>query len=141
MYTKNGDYLGQDFDENETKLFNPETDVDRPMVNLVSAGSTSEPVGPSRPISGDTLEGFRNNSTPVKGRRGSSPLQPLGAKSEKATSAGALAAAGNGDEISPAGPHPTVTGERLDPRSREVKAGDVYQAGPDAEAGMHLPHQ
>ena len=100
---------GQDFDENETKLFDPETDVERPIVNVVTGGSTS---GPSRPISGDTLSAYRREealqqqqqqqaqspdaaqntprhqtqpsaSTIRSPRRLSSPLPPIDAEDEK----------------------------------------------------------
>ena len=98
---------GQDFDENETKLFNPERDVERPIVSVAAGGSTS---GPSRPISGDTLSAFKREDTlsqqdqsrdlaqgPSRHhaqssigttrspRRLSSPLPPINAEDEKAT--------------------------------------------------------
>ena len=102
---------GQDFDENETKLFDPERDVERPIVSVVTGGSIS---GPSRPISGDTLSGYKREealqqqqqqqaqsrdagpntsrhqaqpsaSTIRSPRRLSSPLPPIDAEDEKST--------------------------------------------------------
>ena len=57
---------GQDFDENETKLFDPERDVERPIVSVAAGGSIS---GQSRPISGDTLSGHRREETPLQQQR------------------------------------------------------------------------
>ena len=95
---------GQDFDENETKLFDPEKgSTDRPMVTLVNPTNLGSLVsapessrrGNSRPISGDTLGGLRRKDSAAgiepdditapgsregsnfKPRRGSSPLSPL----------------------------------------------------------------
>ena len=66
---------GQDFDEHETKIFDPERDVDRPMVSLVDpAPSTSSPAaGRSRPISGDTLGGYRREEIPLEQVRSTTP--------------------------------------------------------------------
>lgn len=51
---------GQDFDENETQLFDPEKDVNRPMVNFAAPSETmSDPNAKSRPISGDTFAEYR----------------------------------------------------------------------------------
>ena len=97
---------GQDFDENETKLFDPERDVERPIVSVAAGGSLS---GPSRPISGDTLSAFKREAslsqqeqprdsapgpsrhrpqsstgTTRSPRRLSSPLPPINAEDEKA---------------------------------------------------------
>ena len=96
---------GQDFDENETKLFDPERDVERPIVSVAAGGSLS---GPSRPISGDTLSAFKREETQSQQdqsrdsaqgpsrhhaqssvgttrspRRLSSPLPPINAEDEK----------------------------------------------------------
>ena len=150
---------GQDFDENETKLFDPERDVERPIVNVVTSGSTS---GPSRPISGDTLSGHKREETPLQQaqrnprhqaqasagttrtpRRLSSPLPPIHAEDEKAEAApldprdhGTTNGVGAEDTIH-GGPHYSQTANILDPRvQREIDAIGTYQAGPDAEAGQ-----
>lgn len=95
---------GQDFDENENKLFDPEKgSTDRPMVNLVDASNPGSLVtapessrrSNSRPISGDTLGGFTRKSSAgglgsdeitaapgssespkIQSTRGSNPLPP-----------------------------------------------------------------
>ena len=58
--------LGQDFDENETQLFDPERDVSRPMVNFAAAApsESSEANFRSRPISGDTFAEYRREEIP-----------------------------------------------------------------------------
>ncbi len=155
---------GQDFDENETKLFDPERDVERPMVNVITGGSTSEP---SRPISGDTLSGYRREETPLQQaqsrepaqgnsrhqaqastgttrtpRRLSSPLPPIDAEDEKSTDFVDNRDHRNtngvgGEDIIHGGPHYSQTANVLDPRvQRDVDAIETYQAGPDAEAGQ-----
>ena len=155
---------GQDFDENETKLFDPETDVERPIVNVVTSGSTS---GPSRPISGDTLSAYRREealqqqqqqaqsrdaapdtprhqahpsaSTIRSPRRLSSPLPPIDAEDEKSTAPQDTQGHTNtsGEDIIHGGPHYSQTANALDPRvQREIDAIGTYQAGPDVEAGQ-----
>lgn len=57
---------GQDFDENETQLFDPEKDVNRPMVNFAAPSETSEPNVKSRPISGDTFAEYRREEIPLE---------------------------------------------------------------------------
>lgn len=155
---------GQDFDENETKLFDPERDVERPMVNIVTGGSTPEP---SRPISGDTLSGYKREENPLQQtpsrdlaqgtsrqqapastgtiksiRRLSSPLPPIDGEDEKATAplddrehSDINGVAG--EDIIHGGPHYSQTANNLDPRvQRQIDAMGTYQAGPDAEAGQ-----
>ena len=154
---------GQDFDENETKLFDPERDVERPMVNIVTGGSISDP---SRPISGDTLSGIKREETPLRQlqsrgsgqgssrqqaqastgptrspRRLSSPLPPINAEDEMSTAPldprdhGAINGLGGEDTIH-GGPHDSQTANILDPGvRREIDAMGTYQAGPEAEAG------
>ena len=155
---------GQDFDENETKLFDPERDVERPIVNVVTGGSTSEP---SRPISGDTLSGYKKEENPlqqtpsrdlVQGnsrqqapastgttrspRRLSSPLPPIDGDNEKATAPLDDRDHSNidgiaGEDIIHGGPHYSQTANNLDPRvQRQIDAMGTYQAGPDVEAGQ-----
>ena len=156
---------GQDFDENETKLFDPETDVERPILNVVAGGSTS---GPSRPISGDTLSAYRREealqqqqaqsrdatqntprhqaqpsaSTIRSPRRLSSPLPPIDAEDEKSTAPHDTRDRSNtngasGEDIIHGGPHYSQTANILDPRvQREIDAIGTYQAGPDVEAGQ-----
>ena len=144
---------GQDFDENETKLFDPERDVDRPMVNLVAPGSISDKAGPSRPISGDTLGGFRREEIPLEqirtsrsgrnsatppplkgGRRGSSPLTPV-VKESQTLAAGDTSGSGSGEDIVHGGAHHSETANRLDPRiTGGIAAPQTYRAGLDAEA-------
>ena len=155
---------GQDFDENETKFFDPERDVERPIVNVVSGGSTPEP---SRPISGDTLSGYRREEAPLQHgqtrdvaqgtsrhqthssvgttrtpRRLSSPLPPIDAEDEKSTASHDARDHSNtngvsGEDIIHGGPHYSHTANILDPRvQREIDAIGTYQAGPDAEAGQ-----
>lgn len=155
---------GQDFDENETKLFDPERDVERPMVSVVGGGSTS---GPSRPISGDTLSGHRREETQLQQapsrdlaqgtprhqaqasasttrspRRLSSPLPPINAEDEKSAAPLDTRNHSNtngigGRDIIHGGPHYSQTANILDPRvQREIDAIGTYQAGPDAEAGQ-----
>ena len=152
---------GQDFDENETKLFDPERDVERPIVNVVAGGSTS---GQSRPISGDTLSAHRREEAPLQQaqsrdvaqgtsrhhaqtsastirspRRLSSPLPPIDAEDEKSFAPhdhGNTNTVGSEDIIH-GGPHHSQTANILDPRvQREIDAIGTYQAGPDAEAGQ-----
>ena len=157
---------GQDFDENETKLFDPETDVERPIVNVVTSGSTS---GPSRPISGDTLSVYKREealqqqqqaqsrdaapntprhqaqpsaSTIRSPRRLSSPLPPIDAEDEKSASHQDARDRSNtngasGEDIIHGGPHYSQTANILDPRVQsEIDAIGTYQAGPDVEAGQ-----
>ncbi|CAD6565240.1 MAG: hypothetical protein ASARMPRED_006521 [Alectoria sarmentosa] len=154
---------GQDFDENETKIFDPETDVERPMVSVVTGGSISEP---SRPISGDTLSGYKREETPLhqihsrelgqgssrphaqasagttrSARRLSSPLPPIDAEDEKSTAPLDTRDHSNingvgGEDIVHGGPHYSQTANALDPRvQREIDAMGTYQAGPEVEAG------
>lgn len=152
---------GQDFDENETKLFDPERDVDRPMVNLVAPESTSDQAGQSRPISGDTLGGYRREEIPLEQiksnhsgghtlssakksppRRGSSPLTPLtllGGEGEKSSPSAGLKGFDQGEDIIHGGPHYSQTANELDPRiGGGSSAPQTYQAGPDVEAGKHV---
>ena len=127
---------GQDFDENETKLFDPERDVDRPMVNLVAPESTAttDQPGQSRPISGDTLGGYRREEIPLEpiktshsgkksltppmkgGRRGSSPLTPATMVAEESAAGDGPSGSVNGDDIVHGGAHHSQTANRLDPR-------------------------
>ena len=149
---------GQDFDENETKFFDPETDVERPIVNVVTGNSTPEP---SRPISGDTLSGYKREDAPLQQnrsrdrhqahasasttrspRRLSSPLPPIDVEDEKSVAPLDTRNHGNtngvgGEDIIHGGPHLSQTANILDPRvQREIDAIGTYQAGPDAEAGQ-----
>lgn len=57
---------GQDFDEHETTLFDPEKDVNRPMVNFAAPSESSEPNAKSRPISGDTFAEYRREEIPLE---------------------------------------------------------------------------
>lgn len=57
---------GQDFDENETQLFDPEKDVNRPMVNFAAPSEISEANVKSRPISGDTFAEYRREEIPLE---------------------------------------------------------------------------
>ena len=157
---------GQDFDENETKLFDPERDVERPIVNVVTGGSTS---GPSRPISGDTLSVYKREealqqqqaqsrdagpntprhqaqpsaSTIRSPRRLSSPLPPIDAEDEKSSSPhdprsrSTTNDAASAEDIIHGGPHYSQTANILDPHvQRQIDAIGTYQAGPDVEAGQ-----
>ena len=155
---------GQDFDENETKLFDPERDVERPMVSVVTGGSTPEP---SRPISGDTLSGYKRDEVALQHvqsrelgqgsirhqaqastgttrspRRLSSPLPPIDAEDEKGpapieTHDRSTIRGVGGEDIIHGGPHYSQTANILDPRvQREIDAMGTYQAGPDVEAGQ-----
>lgn len=152
---------GQDFDENETKLFNPETDIERPIVNVVAGGSMS---GPSRPISGDTLSAHRREentlqqsqsrdgaqtysrhqaqtsaSTTRSPRRLSTPLLPIDAEDETSTAPHDRSNTNgvSGEDIIHGGAHYSRTANVLDPRmQRETDTIGTYQAGPDAEAGQ-----
>ena len=155
---------GQDFDEHETKFFDPERDVERPIVNVVTGGSTPEP---SRPISGDTLSGYRREEPSPQQvqsrdsahgtskqqasasagnarnpRRLSSPLPPIDAEDEKSTAPDNARDHRNtndvsGEDIIHGGPHYSQTANVLDPRmQKEIDATGTYQAGPDAEAGQ-----
>ena len=157
---------GQDFDEHETKFFDPERDVERPIVNVVTGGSTPEP---SRPISGDTLSGYRREQDPLQQvqspesahgtprhqtqaqtsagntrnpRRLSSPLPPIDAEDEKSPAPHNArdrdtTNGASGEDIIHGGPHYSQTANVLDPRvQREIDAIGTYQAGPDAEAGQ-----
>ena len=147
---------GQDFDENETKIFDPERDVDRPMVNFVAPNEpNSQPTSnPSRPISGDTLGRYEREDIPLETirsshsggqafpatrgiRRGSSPMPPRSAGTERPMSNGIRE---DGDDIVHGGAHVTQTANQLDPRIQDPSNGmRMYQSGPDAEAGHGLP--
>ncbi|KAL6718266.1 Aquaporin-1 [Lecanora helva] len=153
---------GQDFDENETKLFDPERDVSgRPIVNLVASGSVSDQAGQSRPISGDTLGGYRREEIPMEplktsqsaGRK--SPSRPLsggigGLGAAGATEAvketqnntappAAAAGVGHGEDIIHGGAHYTQTANRLDPRLHGGLCGhQTFISGPSAEAGGNV---
>ena len=148
---------GQDFDENETKLFDPERDVDRPMVNFVAPGSSEGPPGPSRPISGDTIAAYRREEIPLEqarsytssghgqvsamkgGRRGSSPLQPAGLEAEKSAPLGDDGGPSNGEDIVHGGAHYSQTANQLDPNlHNDMPIKETYQGGPDAEAGRQV---
>lgn len=155
---------GQDFDENETKLFDPERDVERPIVSVVTPGSTPEP---TRPISGDTLSGYKREEAPLQQtqsrdsaqgdsrhqaqasagttrnfRRLSSPLPPIDAEDEK--SAAPLdnrdhsnTNGASGEDIVHGGSHYSQTANILDPHVQsEIDAIGTYHAGPDVEAGQ-----
>lgn len=155
---------GQDFDENETKLFDPERDVERPIVSVVTPGSTPEP---TRPISGDTLSGYKREEAPLQQtqsrdsaqgdsrhqaqasagttrnfRRLSSPLPPIDAEDEK--SAAPLdnrdhsnTNGASSQDIVHGGSHYSQTANILDPHVQsEIDAIGTYQAGPDVEAGQ-----
>lgn len=155
---------GQDFDENETKLFDPEKDVERPMVSVVTGGSITQP---SRPISGDTLAGYKREAPPLRQvesrgsgqgssrhqaqasagttgnpRRLSSPLPPIDTEDENPSAPLDTRDHSNtngisGEDIIHGGPHYSQTANILDPRvQREIDAIGTYQAGPDAEAGQ-----
>ena len=149
---------GQDFDENETKIFDPERDVDRPVVNLVAPESVSDQAGQSRPISGDTLAGFRREDIPLApvktsqsgntsvtppmkgGRRGSSTLTPVSALMDSPTAAGRTPGSGYNDDLVHGGPHYSQTANKLDPRMQGGLADHpTYQRGPMIEAGQHRP--
>lgn len=71
---------GQDFDENETQLFDPEKDVNRPMVNFAAPSETmSDSNNKSRPISGDTFAECRREDIPleqVKSAQGKAQHRP-----------------------------------------------------------------
>ena len=60
---------GQDFDENETQLFDPQRDTNRPMVNFSApseSGSQPITITKSRPISGDTAAEYRREEIPLE---------------------------------------------------------------------------
>ncbi|KAI4119696.1 MAG: hypothetical protein LQ338_007244 [Usnochroma carphineum] len=58
---------GQDFDENETQLFDPERDTNRPMVNFSAPSeSSSRQAAKSRPISGDTFAEYQREEIPLE---------------------------------------------------------------------------
>ena len=58
---------GQDFDENETQLFDPERDTNRPMVNFsTTSESGSQAITKSRPISGATFAEYKREEIPLE---------------------------------------------------------------------------
>ena len=145
---------GQDFDENEIKIFDPERDVERPMVSVITGGSTPEP---SRPISGDTLSGYKREEAPMhqfqsrdlapatsrqqaqastgttrSPRRLSSPLPPIDAEDENSiapldTRDHSNTNGVSGEDIIHGGPHYSQTANILDPRvQREIDAIRTY---------------
>ena len=131
---------GQDFDENETKIFDPERDVDRPMINLVAPGnSNTPPAAQSRPITGDTLGSYRREEIPLEQVKSNPSGQQTPASATKASPRGSstmpaitkesedLATAGNGDDTVHGGPHHSETADRLDPRMQ-----------PDSEPIKHI---
>ena len=132
---------GQDFDENETKIFDPERDVDRPMVNLVAPGApNTSPAAQSRPITGDTLGGvYRREEIPLEQVKSDASGQQTPVSATRASPRGSshmpaitkesedLAAAGNGDDIMHGGAHHSETANRLDPRIQ-----------PDFEPAKHI---
>ena len=137
---------GQDFDENETKLFDPERDVERPIVSVAAGGGSTS--GPSRPISGDTLSAFKREETQSQQdpaqqgpsrhhaqsssvgttrspRRLSSPLPPINAEDEKGSATAPATVPldprdhggiDGGEDIVHGGPHYSHTANILDPR-------------------------
>lgn len=70
------------------------------------------------------------------GRRGSSPLTPV---TDSTAVGGSQGNSSPADDIVHGGAHYSQTANQLDPR---VQGGlsEAYQAGPDVEAGQHLPH-
>ena len=121
---------GQDFDEHETKIFDPERDVDRPMVNFVAPGNANiSPSAQSRPITGDTLSGYRREEIPLEQLKSEASGQQTPASAAKASRRESslmpaitkesedLGAAGNGDDdIVHGGAHHSETANKLDPR-------------------------
>ena len=114
---------GQDFDENETQLFDPEKDINRPIVNVAAGGALADRAeGTSRPISGDTMTNYL-------GQEPSHPVGPSGSSSHER----------------PASPS-ALNGDRRDtflPRHNEI-ANDVngepstmYRDAPEVESGRH----
>ncbi len=120
------------------------------MVNLVAPEPMSDHAGQSRPISGDTLGGYRREEIPLEriktgqsgrksltppmkgGRRGSSPLAPVPAVTENSNAAGTVSGPGYSEDIIHSGPHYTETANQLDPRIQgELAAPKTYRAGLD----------
>jgi len=113
---------GQDFDENETQLFDPEKDVNRPIVNVAASGVVPDPLERSKPISGDTM-------TNHLGQVPSHSIEPSASSSHgQPTNVSAV----NGGR----------RGSSLPPGSENTKYLDgepstMYRDAPDVEAGKH----
>ena len=120
--------------------------------------STASPAGQSRPISGDTLGGYRREEIPLEqaksnisggqtpvsamkqSGRGSSLLPAIGAEAEKTTSTGRGQSYGADNDIVHGGEQYSDTANRLDPHVHgALVEPDTYQAGSDIEAGKVLP--
>ena len=117
---------GQDFDENETQLFDPEKDINRPIVNVAASGAVTDPLEGSRqgsrPISGDTMTNYL-------GQEPNQPVEPV-ASSFHARPAHDPAVNGGGRGPSM---HPGT------PATNEVdgEPSTMYRDGPDMESGRH----
>ncbi len=124
------------------------------MVNLVAPEEAiPQPAGQSRPPSGDTLSGYKREEIPLQqikskssksqtpplkgGRRGSSPMTPLGTGST--TIGGSQGTSSPTDDIVHGGPHYSQTANQLDPRI-QGSLPETYQAGPNVEAGQNVAH-
>lgn len=115
---------GQDFDENETQLFDPEKDVNRPIVNVAAGGAVTDPMEGSRqgsrPISGDTMTNYLGQEP--------NHLEEPVASSFRGRPAHAPTVNGGG------------RGSSMSPRTRTANEVDgepstMYRDGPDVESG------
>ena len=114
---------GQDFDENETQLFDPEKDVNRPIVNVAAGGALADPAeGTSRPISGDTMTNYL-------GHESSHPVEPSASISPGLPASTSAVNGGRRDSFLPRGNETTthVDGE----------PSTMYRDAPDVESGRH----
>ena len=145
---------GQDFDENETKLFDPEKgSTDRPIVALAASASNpgSAPASrrDSRPISGDTLGGFRRKESAAGLRVDSAAgigtdditAAPGSRDGRQNLSTGAGGSRRGSSPLSPLGmntpgqPLQTNRSVHEDYGVPQVAAGEVFAAEPEAEEG------
>ncbi len=113
---------GQDFDENETQLFDPEKDVNRPIVNVAAGEAVADPQAQSRPISGDTMTNHLSQE------------QNHSAKLSASSSYGQanhLSAANGGRRGSSLAPGSET------PHNLHGEPSTMYRDAPDVESGRH----
>ena len=114
---------GQDFDENETQLFDPEKDVNRPIVNVAAGGALTDPAeGTSRPISGDTMTNYL----------GQEPHRPAEPSTSSFHGRPVSASAVNGERGGS-----NVLRENEITNNVNGETSTMYRDAPDVESGRH----
>ena len=113
---------GQDFDENETQLFDPDKDINRPIVNVAASEAVADPLGRSRPISGDTMTNHlgQEPDRSVEQSASNSHGQP--------TNVSAVNVGTKGSSLAPGGNTMNYA---------DGKPSKMYRDAPDVESGKH----